>query len=172
MSDLTQQLNYPKGYVDAVMSVETFADLMNVPNGSRFAGLTVTVLNLYNGNPGDFWLVGGTGKKNWRLKSLPQVASKSDLEAIKSICVFSNTQGDFSLIDDGFIASTKDEKTYVFKTIDGQTEWGEIEAGQGVTGPQGATGPQGNAGANGVTGPTGATGAQGPKGVTGAQGVT
>ena len=65
--DLTEKLRYSNGYVDNSMSVETYSDLMNVPMSTRFVGLTVTVLNLYNDIPADFWLVGGTNKKYWRL---------------------------------------------------------------------------------------------------------
>ena len=168
MANLTQKLNYPKGYVDEVMSVETFADLLNVPNGNRFIGLTVTVLNLYNGFPADFWLVGGTAKKNWKLKNLPQVDSKNDLNEIKELCVFSNSQGTFNLIDNGFIASTKDGKSYTFNGDAGISEWNEYF---GEMGPQGYQGPQGADGANGADGEQGYQGPQGADGIDGADGA-
>ena len=57
MANLTEKLRYSKGYVDESMSVSTFNDLLDIPTGNRFAGLTVTVLNFYNDMPADF-LVG------------------------------------------------------------------------------------------------------------------
>ena len=174
MANLTEKLRYSKGYVDESMSVSTFNELLDIPTGNRFVGLTVTVLNFYNGMPSDFWLVGGTAKKNWKLKSLPQVDSKTDLDNIKEICVFSNIQGDFPLIDDGFVASTKDGDLYSFKSSgwelysSGGGEPGSI----GPTGPTGPTGLRGPTGADGAVGPTGADGPQGPTGADGPQGPT
>lgn len=115
MANLTEKLRYSKGYVDESMSVSAFNDLLNITTGNRFLGVTVTVLDFYNGLSADFWLINGLGKKNWRLKTLPQVSSKTDLDNIKDICIFQNQQGTFYLIDDGFIASTTDNKVYIFK---------------------------------------------------------
>ena len=53
-----------KGYLDAkMMPVKTVNDLKNIPLGQRFEGLTVTVLN--DGNPQDYWLVGGITNGYW-----------------------------------------------------------------------------------------------------------
>ena len=61
----TNQLKYTgKGYLDAkMMPVETVDDLKKISLTQRFEGLTITVLN--NGNPQDYWLVGGTTNKYW-----------------------------------------------------------------------------------------------------------
>lgn len=115
MANLTEKLRYSKGYVDETMSVNTFNDLLNIATGNRFIGVTVTVLDFYNGKPADFWLINGLGKKDWRLKTLHQVNSKNELDIIKDICVFQNQQGKFVLIDNGFIASTIDNNLYIFK---------------------------------------------------------
>ena len=177
MANLTEKLRYSKGYVDESMSVDTFEDLLNIPTGNRFNGLTVTVLNLYNGMPADFWLVGGTATKRWKLKSLPQVDSKSDLDNIKEICVFSNLQGNFPLIDDGFVASTKSGDLYSFSSngwelySSGGGEPGSVGP-TGPTGPTGLRGPTGEKGSTGPTGPTGKNGPTGPTGPTGSKGDT
>ena len=61
----TDQIKYAgKGYLDAkMMPVNTFDDLKSIPQPQRFEGLTVTVLN--NGNPQDYWLIGGTSNSYW-----------------------------------------------------------------------------------------------------------
>ena len=61
----TDQLKYTgKGYLDSkMMPVNTFSDLQNIPRPQRFEGLTITVLN--NGNPQDYWLIGGTSNSCW-----------------------------------------------------------------------------------------------------------
>jgi hypothetical protein len=61
----TDQLKFAgKGYLDAkMMPVDTVDGLYAIPRTQRFEGLTITVLN--NGNPMDYWLVGGTADANW-----------------------------------------------------------------------------------------------------------
>ena len=61
----TNQLKYTgKGYLDAkMMPVETVDDLKKISLTQRFEGLTITVLN--NGNPQDYWLVGGITNDKW-----------------------------------------------------------------------------------------------------------
>lgn len=61
----TDQLKYTgKGYLDSkMMPVNTYSDLQNIPRPQRFEGLTITVLN--NGNPQDYWLIGGTSNSCW-----------------------------------------------------------------------------------------------------------
>ena len=61
----TDQLKYAgKGYLDAkMMPVKTVDDLKAISLTQRFEGFTVTVLN--DGNPQDYWLVGGISNKNW-----------------------------------------------------------------------------------------------------------
>lgn len=61
----TDQIKYAgKGYLDAkMMPVKTFDDLKSIPPTQRFEGLTVVVLN--DGNPQDYWLIGGTSNSCW-----------------------------------------------------------------------------------------------------------
>lgn len=61
----TDQLKYTgKGYLDAkMMPVNTVDDLKAISLTQRFEGFTVTVLN--DGNPQDYWLVGGITNKCW-----------------------------------------------------------------------------------------------------------
>lgn len=61
----TDQIKYSGGgYLDAkMMPVATVDDLKKIDRTERFEGLTVTVLN--NGNPKEYWLIGGTSNSNW-----------------------------------------------------------------------------------------------------------
>lgn len=61
----TDQIRYTgKGYLDAkMMPVKTVNDLKSISITQRFEGLTITVLN--NGNPQDYWLVGGVTNDKW-----------------------------------------------------------------------------------------------------------
>jgi hypothetical protein len=75
----TDQLKYAgKGYLDAkMMPVNTFDDLKSIPPTQRFEGLTVVVLN--DGNPQDYWLIGGTSNSCW----VPKTASNfNDLKLV------------------------------------------------------------------------------------------
>ena len=66
----SDQLKYAgKGYLDAkMMPVQTVDDLKSIPITQRFEGFTVTVLN--DGNPKDYWLVGGVANKYWVPKTI------------------------------------------------------------------------------------------------------
>ena len=61
----TDQIKYAgRGYLDAkMMPVNTVDDLYAISLTQRFEGLTITVLN--NGNPQDYWLVGGVTNSCW-----------------------------------------------------------------------------------------------------------
>lgn len=61
----TDQIKYTgKGYLDAkMMPVASVEELNKISRTQRFEGLTITVLN--NGNPQDYWLIGGTANSNW-----------------------------------------------------------------------------------------------------------
>lgn len=61
----TDQLRYTgKGYLDSkMMPVKTVDDLKKISLTQRFEGLTITVLN--DGNPQDYWLIGGITNKYW-----------------------------------------------------------------------------------------------------------
>jgi hypothetical protein len=66
----TDQIKYAgKGYLDAkMMPVKTFDDLKAIPPTQRFEGLTVVVLN--EGNPQDYWLIGGISNSCWKPKTV------------------------------------------------------------------------------------------------------
>lgn len=61
----TDQLKYAgKGYLDSkMMPVKTYDDLKSIPLSQRFEGYTAVVLN--DGNPQDYWLVGGISNSCW-----------------------------------------------------------------------------------------------------------
>lgn len=61
----TNQIKYAgRGYLDSkMMPVQTVDDLYAISLTQRFEGLTITVLN--DGNPQDYWLVGGTTNNCW-----------------------------------------------------------------------------------------------------------
>jgi hypothetical protein len=60
-----------------MMPVNTFDDLKSIPPTQRFEGLTVVVLN--DGNPQDYWLIGGTSNSCW----VPKTASNfNDLKLV------------------------------------------------------------------------------------------
>jgi len=124
MGNIVEQLKYREGYVDKKITVNTKDDLLNIATAERFKGLTVTVLNLYNNQSGDFWLINGTAKSNWRLKNIPSFNDKEDLDELKEVCTSTNTQTQEKhyLIDDGFMTTTKDGKTYKFTN----GEWEEL----------------------------------------------
>lgn len=65
----TDQIKYTgKGYLDAkIMPVKTFEDLKAIPPTQRFEGLTIVVLN--DGNPQDYWLIGGISNSCWKPKT-------------------------------------------------------------------------------------------------------
>lgn len=65
----TDQLKYTgKGYIDAkMMPVKTYNDLKSIQMSQRFEGLTVVVLN--DGNPQDYWLIGGITNSCWKPKT-------------------------------------------------------------------------------------------------------
>lgn len=70
----TDQLKYAgKGYLDAkMMPVASVDDLKKIALTQRFEGLTITVLN--DGNPQDYWLIGGISNSNW----VPKTATSFD----------------------------------------------------------------------------------------------
>ena len=71
-----------KGPLDAKMTpAETYEDLKvasRIPAAHRYVGLTVLVLTP---SPVEYWLVGGTTNKNWKIKT-NSVPTKADLLAI------------------------------------------------------------------------------------------
>lgn len=93
----TNQLKYAgQGYLDAkMMPVNSVDDLKAISLTQRFEGLTITVLN--NGNPQDYWLVGGITNSCWIPKT--NGGSYSDLKLV---------------LEDGFL-----------KLMDGNVQLGE-----------------------------------------------
>lgn len=89
----TDQLKYAgKGYLDAkMMPVQSVEDLKNIPLSQRFEGFTVTVLN--DGNPQDYWLIGGTTNKYWIPKNPDSINSNLKL-----------------ILEEGFLKLMDDEK--------------------------------------------------------------
>lgn len=86
----TDQIKYTgKGYLDAkMMPVKTYDDLKAIQMSQRFEGLTIVVLN--DGNPQDYWLVGGITNSCWQPKT---ATSFDDLRLV---------------LEDGFLKLTND----------------------------------------------------------------
>lgn len=175
MGIINDKLHFKYGYVDEIMSVETFNDLMSLDTSHKFAGLTVTVLDVFGTDediPADFWLVGGTTKFKWQLKHIGTLDSFEQLEELANICIASSSTKSVSLIPVGFEATLSTGDTYIY---DGTT-WIQSQGTEGKQGPQGAEGyqgpmgPQGEKGEIGPQGKDGEDGEQGPEGKQGPKG--
>ena len=74
-----------KGPLDEKQTpAEVFSDLNDtarLPLANRYVGMTVLVLNP---SPVEYWLVGGTKNKNWKVKAGNVVPTKADLNAISA----------------------------------------------------------------------------------------
>ena len=82
---LTDKIIYPGGYVDDIMSVDTFEDLSALPRGQKFVGLTVTVkkgVTTQNGDfvPVDVWL--SESRNGWVVKTIAPVDNLDCLNVI------------------------------------------------------------------------------------------
>ena len=82
---LTDKIIYPGGYVDGIMSVDTFEDLLALPRGQKFVGLTVTVkkgVTTQNGDfvPVDVWL--SESRNGWVVKTIAPVDNLDCLNVI------------------------------------------------------------------------------------------
>lgn len=90
----TDQLKYTgQGYLDSkMMPVKTYEDLSKIALSQRFEGFTITVLN--DGNPQEYWLVGGISNKHW----VPKTSTSNDYSGLKLI------------LEDGFIKLMGDDK--------------------------------------------------------------
>ena len=82
---LTDKIIYPGGYVDDIMSVDTFKDLSALPRGQKFVGLTVTVkkgVTTQNGDfvPVDVWL--SESRNGWVVKTIAPVDNLDCLNVI------------------------------------------------------------------------------------------
>ena len=115
---ITDKLIYPGGYIDEIMSVESFDNLLELSRGDRFVGLTVTVTNALNSLnsksiPVDVWL--SESKSGWVLKNVPPV---DNLDILKTIPANIN-------IPEGFDILLKSGETYKFRGLDedGNHKW-------------------------------------------------
>ena len=82
---LTDKIIYPGGYVDDIMSVDTFEYLLALPRGQKFVGLTVTVkkgVTTQNGDfvPVDVWL--SESRNGWVVKTIAPVDNLDCLNVI------------------------------------------------------------------------------------------
>ena len=143
MSNITERLKFLGNYVDESMSVATMSDLLALKSSVCFNGQTVTVLNLINNIPADFWLVKGKAVRFWRLKSLPQVDSKSILDEVANL---SKTSDNKLLIDNGFTATLKSGDSYMYMNGEWVPYSGGTQGPQGAQGTEGEQGPQGQQG--------------------------
>lgn len=125
----TDQLKYAgKGYLDAkMMPVNTFDDLKSIPPTQRFEGLTVVVLN--DGNPQDYWLIGGTSNSCW----VPKTASNfNDLKLVLEEGFLKLMNADAQLgeaIDFNSFFPESDNVDLYINSIDYTTENGNGENG-------------------------------------------
>lgn len=96
-----------KGYLDAkMMPVNSISDLKNIPLGQRFEGLTVTVLN--DGNPEDYWLVGGITNGYWIKKKCFDDLRLSLEEGLLKLKNGNTQLGDVVDFNDFFAANDND----------------------------------------------------------------
>lgn len=114
---ITDKLIYPGGYIDEIMSVESFDKLTELSRGDKFVGLTVTVTNALNSLdskpvPVDVWL--SESKSGWVVKNIPPV---DNLDVLSNIPP--------SYIPKGFKILLKNGETYSFLGVDadGMAEW-------------------------------------------------
>ena len=75
------------GYVDSMMTVESYSDLADISPTNRFVGLTVTVLNTATRLPIVYWLFGGTTNIFWKVKTA-HLKKYDDLNTIPSGATF------------------------------------------------------------------------------------
>lgn len=122
---LTENLFLRGGYVDEVMSVNTFSDLSLLGGANKFVGLTVTVKNALTSDasksvPVDVWLSEGRGNTNWVIKDIPPIDNLSQLNVIPE-----------GFLPIGFRVTLKNGKSYIYKGIDDelQKQW-EPEIGR------------------------------------------
>jgi hypothetical protein len=122
---LTDNLFFRGGYVDEVMSVETFSDLSSLSAAKKFIGLTVTVKNALTSDAGksipvNVWLSEGRGNTNWVIKDIPPIDNLLQLNVIPE-----------GFLPIGFRVILKNGKSFIYKGVDddSQKQW-EAEIGQ------------------------------------------
>ena len=119
---LTDKIIYPGGYVDGIMSVDTFEDLLALPRGQKFVGLTVTVkkgVTTQNGDfvPVDVWL--SESRNGWVVKTIAPVDNLDCLNVIPKEYMYI-----------GFKAILKNGEKYTLSEITEEQYFWEKELGR------------------------------------------
>ena len=119
---LTDKIIYPGGYVDDIMSVDTFEDLLALPRGQKFVGLTVTVkkgVTTQNGDfvPVDVWL--SESRNGWVVKTIAPVDNLDCLNVIPKEYMYI-----------GFKAILKNGEKYTLSEITEEQYFWEKELGR------------------------------------------
>ena len=119
---LTDKIIYPGGYVDDIMSVDTFEDLSALPRGQKFVGLTVTVkkgVTTQNGDfvPVDVWL--SESRNGWVVKTIAPVDNLDCLNVIPKEYMYI-----------GFKAILKNGEKYTLSEITEEQYFWEKELGR------------------------------------------
>ena len=119
---LTDKIIYPGGYVDDIMSVDTFEDLLALPRGQKFVGLTVTVkkgVTTQNGDfvPVDVWL--SESRNGWVVKTIAPVDNLDCLNVIPKEYMYI-----------GFKAILKNGEKYTLSEITEEKYFWEKELGR------------------------------------------
>ena len=127
-----QYYSTAKGPLDAKLtpadSYAELTDMTRIPRAQRYVGLTITVLN--NGNPVEYWLVGGTTNASWKVKTGNVVPTKSSLDAISpSAC----TLGLEMVVQADETNENKVTKYWVTELNGGNVVWSKKEYGQKIT---------------------------------------
>ena len=130
MAQTANRLNYGGvDYVDERMSTESLESLLARAAKNNFDGQTVTVKALsdelsYNA---DFWYCGGTSKFALQLKSLPEIQSMDDLNAITAALTLTKTDGStVCLIKEGFRATVAGQE-YIYEAGNADNPWEAAE---------------------------------------------
>ena len=107
---LTDKLFYRGGYVDELMTIKTFDELLALTAMKRFVGLTTTVTDSLKTSDGksipvDLWL--SETRNNWVIKSIPPIDNLSQLDVIPE-----------GFIPKGFKILLKSGEKYIFQGVD------------------------------------------------------
>ena len=126
-----QYYSTAKGPLDAKLTpAEDYIelnDMTRIPRAHRYVGLTVTVLN--SGSPVEYWLVGGTTNKSWKIKAGNIVPDKASLLAISpSAC----TVGLEMIVQIDESNENKLTKYHVSEITGGNVVWTKEENGSAI----------------------------------------
>jgi hypothetical protein len=113
---LTDNLFFRGGYVDEIMSVDTFSDLSSLSAAKKFVGLTVTVKNALTSDAGksipvDVWLSEGRGNTNWVIKDIAPIDNLSQLNVIPE-----------GFLPIGFKIALKNGNSFIYKGVDDESQ--------------------------------------------------